>query len=159
MTRMHSLKKSHHRTSARICVGALAALALVSSSSLVSAFSHTRMVEQRQQRGISPTVLEISTGMNEDDNNNSNGDGFYKIFAQAREFALESDTTVQGTSSLTDEEALLEKSRFWLSEILRLQSSVVNADEVEEVVGRLKARIVKHEKRIAKRQEGWVLYN
>lgn len=96
--------------------------------------------------------------MNEDDNNssgnNNNGDGFYKIFAQAREFALESDTTVQGTSSLTDEEALLEKSRFWLSETLRLQSSIVNADEVEEVVCRLKARIAKHEKRIAKRQQG-----
>jgi len=87
------------------------------------------------------------------------------IYDRAREFAFSDDADVQGSSSLTDEEALLQESRYWLQEIIRLQSGCIagtvadkevceNQLEAAEIVARLRYRIDLHEKKLAKRREG-----
>lgn len=104
------------------------------------------------------TSSRPSTGILEDDEANV-------LYKKAREFAFADEATVQGSSSQTDEEALLTESRYWLNEIIRLQSGCVagtvadaevceNQLEAAEIVGRLRYRIRLHETRLAKRRKG-----
>lgn len=88
-----------------------------------------------------------------------------EIFQKAQDFAFSDDEAVQGSSSLTDEEALLTESRYWLREMIRVQSGCATGTIAEkgvcenqlgaaEIVGRLRFRIEKHEKRLEKRSKG-----
>ena len=87
------------------------------------------------------------------------------IFTKAQDFAFSDDKIIQGSSSLTDEEALLTESRYWLREMIRVQSGCAigtiaekgvceNQLEAAEIVGLLRSRIERHEKRLAKRSQG-----
>mmetsp|Transcript_17939 Transcript_17939/g.49701 ORF Transcript_17939/g.49701 Transcript_17939/m.49701 type:complete len:166 (+) Transcript_17939:124-621(+) len=164
--------KTFSRTSAfRILFCALAmALALTGLPSS-SAFSNAGMLAKRHRApgSSSSSSTSFSPRMVSTSSRPSKGvleeDEAKIIYDRAREFAFSDDADVQGSSSLTDEEALLQESRYWLQEIIRLQSGCIagtvadkevceNQLEAAEIVARLRYRIDLHEKKLAKRREG-----
>lgn len=149
----------------------------------VSAFSFseivlkkaTRHTKNQNKKPTTTTVLAVSTttrlatGVAEED-------GQY-IFNKAREFAFQDDYNYNTGEleedyeydrhyhSLSDEKTLIKESKFWLREMIHLQSGCVagtlvghdlceNQDVAAEIVARLRLKIAKHERRVEKRTKG-----
>jgi len=119
---------------------------------------------------LSTTTRTAASGVTEED-------ATY-IFNKAREFAFHDDFNPKTGElekedyeydrhyhSLSDEKTLIKESKFWLREMIHLQSGCVagtlvghdlceNQDVAAEIVSRLRFKIEKHERRVEKRTKG-----
>lgn len=150
-------------TSFHIRLGA--ALAVVCYlSPLSSAFSFSEIASRQRQNGnIINTALGVTTNVAEQD--------AIDIYQKASEFAFRDELSSFSENlgeydthyhPLSDEEAEIEESKYWLKEIMNLQSgcaagTLVDKDICEdqvkaaEIVSRLRRKIEIHEKRVALR--------
>jgi len=169
-------------SSLTILFGALAVFCVSNSSNgcaLVSAFSFSELVSKKATRATrqssnvnaATTVLKVAT-TTRSTNGVAEEDARY-IFHKAREFAFRDDFGDDAASneynqhyhSLSDVKAEIEESKFWLREIIHLQSGCVagtlaakdlceNQQEAAEIVGRLRRKIEIHEKLMTLRTKG-----
>jgi len=98
-----------------------------------------------------------------------------EIFSKARQFAFQDEQQKDNNveidqydshyHSLADEKAQIKESKFWINEIIHLQSGCIsgtlvdndiceNQDVVAEIVGKLRSKIERHEQRLEKRTKG-----
>ena len=150
------------RNSFSILCGALAVFC--SSAKPVSAFSFSDIVSKRIGTRRTPTALGLTAttrGVAEDD-------ATY-IYNKAREFAYRDEFGLaqnneydQHYHPLSDEVTEIEECKYWLREIIQIQSGCVagtlagkdlceNQDEAAEIVARLRRKIEAHEQRVAVR--------
>ena len=139
------------------------AVFLLASSGLVSAFSVSDMLPKT----VATTRLSVST-TTRSTSGVAEEDAMY-IFHKAQEFAFKDDRgpsqrQQQHYHSLLDEKAEIEESRFWLREMIHLQSGCAagtlagrdlceNQADAAEVVARLRRKIETHERRVALRSK------
>ena len=155
--------KSISRNSLSILCGALAVFC--SSAKPVSAFSFSDIVSKHVRKSRTPTALGLTAttarGVAEDD-------ATY-IYNKAREFAFRDEFGLaqnneydQHYHPLSDEVAEIEQCKYWLREIIQVQSGCAagtlagkdlcdNQDEAAEIVARLRRKIEAHEQRVAVR--------
>jgi hypothetical protein len=175
-----------------LLVGALALVCLSNSSTGVSAFSFSEITSKQAERArnrqltigyIHPSDSSSALGVS---TTTRSTDGLAEdeaeyIFGKAREFAFRDDFSSVGKPKgsntntktiyneydqhyhgLTDEIAEIEESRYWLREIIHVQSGCVtgtlagqdvceNQDQAAEIVARLRKKIEILEKRVAVR--------
>eukprot|EP00534_Pseudo-nitzschia_fraudulenta_P007751 CAMPEP_0201146172 /NCGR_PEP_ID=MMETSP0851-20130426/7854_1 /ASSEMBLY_ACC=CAM_ASM_000631 /TAXON_ID=183588 /ORGANISM="Pseudo-nitzschia fraudulenta, Strain WWA7" /LENGTH=241 /DNA_ID=CAMNT_0047421617 /DNA_START=137 /DNA_END=862 /DNA_ORIENTATION=+ len=166
-----------HRFSLPSSPGILALLLLASSGhapvgTVVSAFSVSDMLS----KSVATTSLAVST-TTRSTSGVAEEDAMY-IFHKAQEFAFKDDCgpiqqqhqqqqhqqQQQHYHSLLDEKAEIEESRFWLREMIHLQSGCAagtlagrdlceNQADAAEIVARLRRKIETHERRVALRSK------
>jgi hypothetical protein len=140
----------------------------------VSAFSFSKLVSKQAERTKRQnTALGMVTTTTRSTNGFAEEDAVY-ILNKAREFALRDDcgNDFGGDNeydkhyhSLSDEKAECKEAKFWLGEILLLQSGCVagtlagkdlceNQDQAAEIVSHLRRKIEIHENRVASRTKG-----
>jgi len=156
----------------RILIGALAIFVNIQSCpwGTVSAFSPSTGLTRARASSSSSSSATTTGPLNVSTSSRPSAamveeEEAMDIVTKAQEFAFSDDKILQGSSSLTDEEALLAESRYWLREMIRVQSGCAtgtiaekgvceNQLEAAEIVGLLRSRIERHEKRLAKRSQG-----
>jgi len=132
-----------------------------SSASTVSAFSFSDIVQTRVG-----TTTSTALGLTATTKNVAEDDATY-IYNKAREFAYRDEFGLaqnneydQHYHPLSDEVAEIEECKYWLREIVQVQSGCAagtlagkdlceNQDETAEIVARLRRKIEAHEKRVA----------
>lgn len=145
-----------------------------SFSDPVSKHSNRRQINGSKGKGkginvdMATTTLGLST-TTRSTNGVAEEDAVY-IYNKAREFAFRDDFGSNGGDndydkhyhSLDDEKKEIEESKFWLREIMQVQSGCVagtlngkdlceNQDQAAEIVARLRQKIEIHERRVALR--------
>jgi len=168
--------RSLSHSSISILFGALAVFCGSLSQSqplFVSAFTFSKVVSKQAERTMRHNTLGMVTTTTRSTNGFAEEDAAF-ILTKAREFALRDDcgSDFGGDNeydkhyhSLSDEKAESEEAKFWLGEILLLQSGCVagtlagkdlceNQDQAAEIVSHLRRKVEIHENRVASRTKG-----
>lgn len=137
----------------------------------VSAFSFSEILSKQAERAantryVSPTSLGMTATS---ENSAVDEEKALYIYNKAREFAFRDDFEHPDDNEydrhyhpLSDEKAEIEEAKYWLQEIINVQSGCAegtlsgkdlceNQLEAAELVGRLRRKIEIHEKRVALR--------
>lgn len=152
----------------------------------VHAFSSSKMIRQKKKSSRLPTRTVIATTALSVQSTTTRlsfeqpvtEEDARDIFNKARQFAFQDEQQKDNNDnnanvdqydshyhSLADEKAQIKESRFWINEIIHLQSGCIsgtlvdnniceNQDVVAEIVGKLRSKIKRHEQRLEKRTKG-----
>mmetsp|Transcript_9638 Transcript_9638/g.11173 ORF Transcript_9638/g.11173 Transcript_9638/m.11173 type:complete len:253 (+) Transcript_9638:130-888(+) len=150
----------------------------------VHAFSSSKMIRQKKKSSrvatrtvIATTSLSVQSTTTRLSTEPVTEEDAREIFNKARQFAFQDEQQKDDDNnvnvdqydshyhSLADEKAQIKESRFWINEIIHLQSGCItgtlvdndiceNQDVVAEIVGKLRSKIKRHEQRLEKRTKG-----
>ena len=138
------------------------------SASFASAFSFSEIVSKqtRRQNNINTAATQLGLTTTTTTGAIAEEDAL-NIYKKAREYAFRDDFSDDGGANeydqhyhpLSDEEAEIEEAKYWLKEIVRLQSCCAaetiagpevceNQDQAAEIVAQLRRKIEIHEQRL-----------